>query len=418
MPRLYFTEQGRVVVSGNEEITRWRWARKQLTLPAPVVGARSELFLLLARYAGNRTPLEVYVNSKRCGSLLPHRQREVVWGWYRVPLPRGKLRAGKNQIVLMANATAMNAWTLAISSTVSPPRSHLSLDQGNSWQNKRMGIYGAACGEYVIRVRSYATSLREHTLPRIVYEDPACGRVRALRKLLPDRIRRQRDPWKQLLLLRSWVARRWKYSRAGGAYAPWDAATIIDWARRGSGNAQDGVIAMCVHFAVVFASFATSLGHIARCYAVSPDLNSSEGHFLAEVYDESHRRWILHDANFDVHYEQAGQPLSLINLADRAIAGSSCFRLVRRGSGFPTESHLVDCFAKLFATGKSYKLAGLWARNDYLSNPTVAPPNHGRVAYCETDFLWYAPPALDGMLTGMFPYRAATRTPFECPPKK
>ena len=41
----------------------------------------------------------------------------------------------------------------------------------------------------------------------------------------------------------------------------------------------------------------------------------------------------------------------------------------------------------------------------------LAPPNHGSIAYCETEIVWYSPPGMD--LAPMFPHRVAERDYFD-----
>jgi hypothetical protein len=40
--RLFLTERGRVLLGNSEEITRWRWVRKQFELPAAVREAKAD----------------------------------------------------------------------------------------------------------------------------------------------------------------------------------------------------------------------------------------------------------------------------------------------------------------------------------------------------------------------------------------
>jgi hypothetical protein len=138
-----------------------------------------------------------------------------------------------------------------------------------------------------------------------------------------------------------------------------------------------------------------------------------DGHFITEVYDEEQSKWVLQDPNYDVHYED-GECLSVVDMADRCLAGRDCSAFVRTGPAMPREpKRLTDSFSRNFATGRSYRLAGFWTRNDYISNPIVAPPNHGSMAYSETDFIWYTPREDCVSATDMFPYRSASRELFE-----
>ena len=411
MGRLFFTDRGRVTIHHNEEITRWRWAKKVLQVPPEAVGSPADLWMLLSCYQGNKVPLVVQVNRKAAGEITAEQAGGATWSWVKWRIPAKLLREGKNEIVLSADTPAMNAWTLAMESVPHTPRSWLSLDGGKTWQNRHMGAHGILRGEYLIRLRSHSPKLHEHRLPQIIYEDPAHPRVQELRNALPTHLRKMRDSWKQLLALRTWVATRWQWDSSGPVYTPWDPMTIIDWGNRKSDHhgQRRGRIVMCVHFGVVFASFAAALGHRARCVAITQDINSWKGHFVTEVFDERTGRWIIHDANYDVHYED-GLPLSGVDLAERAIAGKDCTDLVRSGPGMPTtQAGVMSSFRQYFATGVSYRVLGIWTHNNFVSDPTVAPPGHGNINYCETDFIWYAPAELEEDATAMFPYRCRSR---------
>lgn len=136
---------------------------------------------------------------------------------------------------------------------------------------------------------------------------------------------------------------------------------------------------------------------------------------MAEVWDAARGRWVLHDPNYDVHYED-GRPLAAAELADRSHRGTGLEALVRRGPGFPKQPpRVVEAFP-LFASGRPFRLLGLWTLNAYVSEPAAAPPNHGSIVYGETDFVWYHPRSNED-LAPMFPYGAG-RAYFDAPPPK
>jgi hypothetical protein len=407
MSRLFHTECGRVLLGSNEELTRWRWARKLLSVPPAAAAAPAELWLMLGAYGGSQAPLTVRVNGRKVGALQsPERSLPIgQWAWHRLPLRTGALVGGSNSIILTADSAAMDAWVLGVENGHVRPRSFLSVDRGRTWQHDHMGTSGVLRGEYVVRLRSLSAALRENRPAPILYEDARHPRVRELAKLCPAAIGRIRDPWRQLLALRSWVARLWEYCSWGQSYAPWDPQTILSWARRGGGHGRLGPITMCVHYAVVFASMATALGHRTRLVAITPDVNLPWGHFVAEVCDRRLGRWVVHDPNFDMHYEDP-TPLSAVDVADRAMRGTDCTGMVRRGKGFPVSSQVLKpYYDNWFAPGRSYRLTGVWTRNDFISHPQAAPPNHGSTVFCETDFIWYAPDQAAMDATAMFPWR-------------
>ena len=411
MSRLFLSERGRALLSNTEEITRWRWVQKCLDLPPAVAEAGADVWLLLQMYEKNRRPLHVRVGGKALGHIEPDAGLAAFPVWTRLEVPAGRLEGGTNRIELRCDAAAMNAWMLGIEPGHRDPQSFLSTDRGQTWHNENMGVRGVFRGEYVIRLRSHSESLSDDDAPPIVYEDPNHPRVKESLQLVPPEIRNLRDPWKQLRALRTWVARSWGHRASATIYTPWDPWTTLDWAKEDRGQGREGTICMCVHFATLFASLAAALGHKARCVIVTGQLDQPTGHFMAEVWDDRLGRWVLHDANYDVHYVD-GKPLSAVDLATRSHQRRPFHQWVVAGEGMPTgPPRVTDAFKEHFASGKSFRYVGIWSANQYVSDPAAAPPNHGSIAYCESEIVWYSPAGMD--LAPMFPYRAGDREYFD-----
>jgi hypothetical protein len=410
-----------MLLHANEDIARWRWARKILRLPASAASAEAEVWLCVCSYPGGREPLEVHVNGRLAGRLKPESDTAGAWAWRKVRLPAGALRGGANEFILASDNLAMNGWMLGIENGQAAPASFLSTDRGATWRNERMGTHGALRGEYLVRVRSHGKQRTSSSLPPppppIVYENLAHPRRRELCGLVPARVRSVRIPWVQVLALRTWVAQAWTYEAFGRSYAPWDPATVLAWTNRNWGHGGPRPIAMCVHYGMSFVSLAAALGHRSRGLAITESINGPNGHFMTEIWDDARGKWVAHDPNFDLHYEdERGTPLSGVELADRARAGQSRAADMRRGPGFTSACpRLNGLLNGKLATGEAFALAGVWRLNDVIAEPAGAPPNHGSVVYCETDFVWYAP---GGDLAGteMFPHHATDRPYFDAPP--
>lgn len=206
--------------------------------------------------------------------------------------------------------------------------------------------------------------------------------------------------------LGNWVLRQWTYRNAlsGRTYAPWHAPTILEWGRRG--HAPDGqpVIAMCVHFAVVFQQLALTMGIPARLIALCPGLNLPSGHFVSEVWLAEESRWALIDANLGLSFDSGSRKnLSLLEIANLPDP-RACARFAAPDLWSPANA----AFAVDPAT---YRHIGIWARHDFLSRPENAPPGHGMVPYSETDILWIdAPPNVTPLAPfpgGLTPHAAA-----------
>jgi hypothetical protein len=413
MSKLFYTERGRTNGFLHEELSQWRHAKKVLNVPAAAASAPATAWVLAIKYADSSLPMRVAINGVEQKAVQPL-EPEAIWQWVPIEIKAGTLKAGDNSIVLWCDSPAMNAWAIGIDATHPQPESFISIDAGQTWRNDAMGAHHAIIGEYIVRIRSHAESLRDGSTPGIVYGDADHPRMAALREIIPAAIRDESDPWRQTLALREFVCAAWDY-HGGQVYAPWDPMTILDWGKANRGHNQKSAVTFCVHYGATFVALATVLGRAARCVAVTGGLNSYHGHFMAEVWDERMGKWVLHDPTIDAHFEQE-QPLSLFEIADLAHAGQSLVGTPRTGPAHrgPTGKGMI----KTIEAGKLFDLACVWLRNDYVSDPAIAPPAHGQVIYCETDFLWYTPKGrpVGTRDASMFPYRASDRAVFDAAP--
>jgi hypothetical protein len=273
--------------------------------------------------------------------------------------------------------------------------------------------------------------------PPVIYEDVSHPRLREVRELIPARIRTMRDPWAQVLSLRTWLAQAWIYEAFGSSYSPWDPATVLAWTKGNWGHGRARPIAMCVHYGITFTSLAAALGHRSRGLVITESVNGPCGHFMSEIWDKARGKWVTHDPNFDLHYEdERGVPLSGVELADRArtrrvksvkgtvrtvkenVTPKPWTARIHRGPGFTSDCpRLNGLLNDKLATGDSFAVVGVWRLNNVIAEPASAPPNHGSVVYGETDFIWYAPGG-DISGTEMFPHHVSDRAFFEAPPPR
>jgi hypothetical protein len=86
---------------------------------------------------GHRAPLRVKVNGF-VGEIAPTKRPDA--GWYALPVARGRLRPGANEIELWAEIPLMDGWMIAMESGYPPAGSWLSLDAGRTWRGERMGL--------------------------------------------------------------------------------------------------------------------------------------------------------------------------------------------------------------------------------------------------------------------------------------
>src|SRR6266542_4689888 len=110
MSKLYLSEKGHVVPTLCEELTFYRRARKLLHLP-PTAGPG--MLYLLARPSGESDlPLRLSVNGSEIPPVSP--RPPAAYLWYRVPVEASLLEPGTNCFEFWTDATAMNAWSLAL----------------------------------------------------------------------------------------------------------------------------------------------------------------------------------------------------------------------------------------------------------------------------------------------------------------
>ena len=414
--QMIHTETGRIFPEHNEEIARWRWARKVLRAPKAGAGSPGELWLYVHLYPHNRQPLEVYFNGKLLEKVKPNKQlASHLWQWVRVSLPKGVVKAGDNVIELRCDSVAMNAWSLGVENNHKNPKSYLSPDQGKTWRNESMGAHAMLRGEYLIRMRLF--NLPAAKAPVVIYEDPTHPRVKEWAAAVPASIRNLKDPWKKAQKLRHWVAGSWTHSSSGQkCYCPWDYFTIKDWSPRKTGHGVNGHISFCVHFGSSMAVMANAIGLKARCIVCTSEVNGMGGHFMTEVWDPTRGKWVIHDPDIDVHYDDGESPKSAFELADLHRQGVKFNDWVQYGPNAPQDNKgIMDALHKLFASGACFENTGIWPRNNFISDTTSAPPSHGVTCYSETEFVWYEAEAGEG--TAMFPRQVADRNWFDKAPK-
>ena len=75
------------------------------------------------------------------------------FAWYHVRIPEAWLLPGQNSIRFACESPAAQAWILAVDTSVPNEHSRKSTDGGRSWSAMGLGLEGALCGEYVVRVR-------------------------------------------------------------------------------------------------------------------------------------------------------------------------------------------------------------------------------------------------------------------------
>lgn len=397
MSKLHFTENGRAIATLGEEVTTFRRIRKIVHLPG--TAAPATLYILTRPYPDSTLPLHLSVNGRQTDSIQPVPRESL--GWYQVTLDPDLVRSGDNSFELWCDATAMNAWSIALEAGHRDPRSYVSDDGGATWRNHSMGYLNTMRCEYVIRVRLAEGSDPEP--PEMVYEDADSPRLASLRRIVPEAAATAGSPIDAARALNAWLAASWEHT--GGTlaaqYAPWDAETIIDWGGKRRGHAGQRPVAMCVHYGAAFVSSCQTLGIPARCAVFADRPDGTAGHFTGEFWSREHEKWVMADPNLDALFWRDGIPLSASEVQD---AAPHLAEIVEFGPGHQAQManpRIRKWVEDGYLEGRSFRHRAVWYRSDLLTRPELSPPSHGSIAYCETGLVW---DRRDAGRFGMFPY--------------
>ena len=117
----------------------------------------------------------------------------------------------------------------------------------------------------------------------------------------------------QMMLLREWVHTRWKHG--------WNHKTECKNALEILEAAEKGADFNCGYFATTLMQCFLALGFVARTVVASKTASEwtaedegNIGHSLTEVWSHQFHKWVLHDADMNVHYERDGIPLNALEI--------------------------------------------------------------------------------------------------------
>ena len=410
MSLLYYTEEGRVIPSLGEDLTRFRHIRKTLDLPATDGTAR--VWILARCYPDNTAPLRLAVNGTEVVMSVGG-DRPGAYCWHHVDVDASALRAGANTFQLWTDTSAMDGWSIALEAGHANPGSEVSDDGGQSWRRERMGYLNAVLGEHVLRVR--LEEGQDPPPPAVVWENTASPRMASLRQRLPPAALGDAPVLERVRALSSWLAGSWEHTGSGRAeqYAPWDAETLLSWAPQQRGHNGKRPIAMCVHYAAALVSAAQSVGIPARCAVLTETVNGVAGHFVAEVWEPELGKWVVVDPNTDAFFVRDGIPMSMTQIQQ---AGDDIGDFIEWGPGTEfqlTFPHIVEFAEGNLKNGVCFRHRSVWHRADLLTSPWMSPPGHGSLSYCETGLVWEQRDLDRGF--GMFPAFADAQW-FDAPP--
>jgi hypothetical protein len=165
-----------------------------------------------------------------------------------------------------------------------------------------------------------------------------------------------------------------------GPYPGWSPFIILEWLR----GKQPDACGFCVIHTQVFYQLCLGLGFIARPVVTSsgPTMHTG-GHFVSEVYSHEHNKWVMMDANYDIHYELDGEPLNALEVHNLYYRGETeKIRVVGDLSHHPLGLEGASDF-------RQYKHVGFIPFSELYDSIYNGPLEHGQGTYRWDGFLWW-----------------------------
>jgi len=122
-----------------------------------------------------------------------------------------------------------------------------------------------------------------------------------------------RTEWEQMLLLKEWVRNRWDH---GWTREP-EARNALEILEAAAGGSDFN----CGYYSITMMQSLLALGFVARRAGIAKAQTDwmaldegNIGHSIPEVYSHDFHKWIMLDADMNVHYELDGVPLSVLEI--------------------------------------------------------------------------------------------------------
>jgi hypothetical protein len=166
----------------------------------------------------------------------------------------------------------------------------------------------------------------------------------------------------QILRVQDWVNAQWP-DGTPNPYPPWNALTVLDWIRSGKTGG------FCAQYAQVFLQSLAALGFTAR-YVEIGSRDNPYAHYVTEVWSNDFDKWVLMDADYNLHFERHGIPLSAREIHDALVSLSLAD--VVTVSGTPRPGHATPSIWPQ-ATAELYYYVRYHLNADHLSRQGDAP---------------------------------------------
>ncbi|MCC7043181.1 MAG: hypothetical protein IT183_04925 [Acidobacteria bacterium] len=182
------------------------------------------------------------------------------------------------------------------------------------------------------------------------------------RERLRDRIHPGATPFEQILSLKDWVAGQWPPGYPS-PYPPWDALIVLDWIRAGTTGG------FCAQYSQLLLQSLAALGFTAR-YVEIGSVDNPYAHYVVEVWSPDFNKWVLMDADYNLHFERAGVPLSALEVHDALLESKATDLDVVRGT--VREGH-SRAEAWPLRTAELYHYVRYHLKANHLSEPDELP---------------------------------------------
>ena len=196
---------------------------------------------------------------------------------------------------------------------------------------------------------------------------------------LDDVISSGRTEWEQMLLLREWVRTRWNHGWTRKPESR-NALEILEAAEQGSDF-------NCGYYSMTLMQSMLALGFVARRTGITKAQaewmaydEGNIGHSIPEIYSHDWHKWIMLDADMNVHYELDGVPMSTLEIHHAWVGGRwSEVRMIQGSTPFKrtdkTSSGLLTVYETLDEHDASSWVFARHNVGDYYSNVSVTLGN-------------------------------------------
>ncbi len=188
-----------------------------------------------------------------------------------------------------------------------------------------------------------------------------------------------RTEFEQMLMLKEWVRNRWDHGWSREPEAR-NALEILEAAELGSDF-------NCGYYSITMMQSLLALGFVARRAGIAKAQTDwmaldegNIGHSVPEVYSHDFHKWILLDADMNVHYELDGAPLSVLDIHRAWVGGRwSEVKMVTGAKPFRRTEKTSSGLLSVYDTIDEHDASGWVFKSnnvgDYYANASVYPGN-------------------------------------------